>query len=324
MTTPTSLVPPETSSRDSTIESDWGTTLAPTDAPVVFRHSGWARERLLLRAALETANTSWRSLRRFDLCGSDPWVAVDPNDPTRFRLLANNCHSRWCIPCARQRAALISANLRAQVENRPHRFLTLTLKASLAPLADQLDRLYAAFRKLRTTKLWKRTVRGGACVLEVKAPWHRTGWHPHLHIIFDGKYLPQNAVSAEWWRITGDSFIVDVRYLPNNEHVARYVTKYVAKPYSRTVINRPERLVELITALRSRRLVLTFGSWRGFRLTENTDKTEWNALCPLQVLLERVDNGDDAADLVLSQLLRCEPDALRIAGRDPPQEDDPS
>lgn len=38
------------------------------------------------------------------------------------------------------------------------------------------------------------------------------GWHPHLHaIVLLDDWLDQGKLSAEWHRITGDSFIVDVR-----------------------------------------------------------------------------------------------------------------
>lgn len=315
----TSLEPPETNLPDSSRQTPWGTILTSDDPPITYRHSSWKHERKCIRQALVDANVAPRTLARFDMCGSDPWVAVNPNDPTDLTLIANHCHSRWCLPCNRARSFRIAENLRTQLVQQPHRFLTLTLRASSQPLSQQLDRLYDCFRQLRRQPLWKRCVTGGAAVLEVKRSWHANHWHPHLHVVCEGKYMPQADISADWYRITHDSFVVDIRFLRNTNDVAHYVTKYVTKPWSRNVINRPTVLAELVSALRGRRLVLTFGSWRGLVLTRPLEKRVWTSLCPLDSLIDRASQNNADAKLTLAYLLKCVPDALRIAGRALPQ-----
>lgn len=310
--------PPETNLPDAQRESEWGSTLSSDDLSVNFRHSGWLLNRARMRSALVESSISPRTLSRFDLCGSDPWVAVDPNDPSRLTILANHCHSRWCVPCAHDRAARIAANLELLIEHHPHRFLTLTLKHSDTPLSLQLSRLLDSFRRLRRLPFWRNAVSGGAAVLEVKHSHRDNLWHPHLHVLLDSKFLRHQDISAEWFRITGDSYIVDIRLINSHEQAARYMTKYLTKPVPVTVINKPAALSELLEAFRGRRLVLTFGTWRGFPLTRRLDDTEWKALCPLPVLYARYDAGDEAAAETLAALLRCFPDAPHLVTRSPP------
>ena len=309
---------PETNLPDSQRESEWGSTLSSDDSSVVFRHSGWHLNRSRIRKVLSVSAVSPRALSRFDLCGSDPWVAVDPDDPSRFTILANHCHSRWCTPCARDRASRIASNLEQLIQHHPHRFLTLTLKHSDSPLSTQLDRLYDSFRRLRRRPFWSSAVSGGAAVLEVKHSHRDHLWHPHLHVLLDSKFLRHKDISAEWFRITGDSFITDIRLIKDHKHAAHYMTKYLTKPVPITVNNKPSVLTELIEAFRGRRLVLTFGTWRGFPLTRKLDDTDWQALCPLPVLYARYDSGDEKAAETLAALLRCFPDAPHLVSRGPP------
>jgi hypothetical protein len=313
-----SVQPPETNLPTSSRETDWGTTLTSDDPSVTFRHSGWAHDRSRIRSALVEADAPPRSLARFDLCGSDAWVAVDPSDPNNLKVLTNHCHSRWCVPCARDRAATISANLKHYLGNRRHRLVTLTLKHSDQPLSDQLDKIYDCFRRLRTVRVWREHVSGGCAVLEVKHAYHRNEWHPHLHVIIEGTYLPHAELKAAWWKITRDSYIVDIRFLPTTDAVTRYITKYVTKPVPSNLVNRTTALVELVRALRHRRLVLTFGTWRGFRLTKPLDAITWQTLCPLDTLYDRCNAGEPEALAILSQLRRCVPDVDRLTNRSPP------
>ncbi len=317
-TDPSSLEPPETNVPVAHTDTPWGTSIESSDPPVLFRHSGWARIRTKVRAALETNHASPRQLSRFDLCGGDPWVAVDPEDPTRFTLLANHCHSRWCLPCARERGRTIATNLQLKLGDEPTRFLTLTLRSNDGPLRTQLDRLYSAFRRLRSRSIWKRCVTGGAAVLEVKHGWKSARWHAHLHVLFHGSFIAQRVLAALWWKITGDSYIIDIRLLPDSKAAAAYVCKYISKPLSSTIVNKPDALSEFIATCSGRRLVLTFGSWRGCKLTEKIDATEWKSICPLTTLYERFEAGDSDAALIVEALEASNPEAPILAGRAPP------
>lgn len=321
---PTSVHTPEINPQNSEHGSPWGLDDEALSPPVVFRHTGWARVRRLVRQALVDLDTPLRPLRRFDTCGGDPWVVVDEADSSRLAIHSNHCHSRWCTPCSRERAARIVGNLSITLNRGDIRFLTLTMKHSDTPLPDQIDRIYAAFRKLRRAACWTSAVDGGCAVLELKHS-HRTRlWHVHLHCLLDGRFIQREDVQAEWWRITGDSHVIDIRRCHDADHAAHYVVKYITKPVPSSVINKPGQLREMMSAVARRRLILTWGSWRGVRLTEPLDLTAWKSIAPLAELYKRKDAGDLDAYLILSHLETGLPEARILAGRDPPSPaDDP-
>jgi len=262
--------------------------------------------------------TSPRRLSRFDLCGSEPWVARDSADPEHLTILTNHCKSRWCVPCSRERAARIVGNLKLKVAEGRIRFLTLTLKHQDIPLAKQIDRIYACFRKLRKASFWTCHTEGGAAVLEISHGWRDSLWHVHLHCLLQGSFVPHADLKAAWWRITGDSNIVDIRPVHNAEQAASYITKYITKPISRTVIEKAEPLAELITACSRRRLVLTWGTWRGVKLSAPLSTIAWETICPLDVLYQRRDAGDQDAAQLVAHLERLLPDARALVSRGPP------
>lgn len=317
----TSVHPPETNPPDTVVVNDWGSELTSNDNAVTFRHSGWAHHRRKVRAALVEIGTRPRRLARFDLCGSDPWVVVDSEDDANIAIHSNHCHSRWCVPCSRERSARILGNLRAQLSKAPVRFLTLTMRHNDDPLSDQITRLLVSFRRLRRADFWLRAVDGGCAILEIGHAHTSRAWHVHLHCLLQGRFLPHALVKAEWWRITADSNVVDIRPVANAAHAAAYLTKYITKPLSNSVINKPEALAELIAACSRRRLVLTWGTWRGLRLSAKLDTTTWNALCPLDEIFRRSENGDPDAIVIVAELLRQHPDAPRLIGKDPPEPD---
>ena len=302
----------------------WEVAEDTTDPAILFRHSGWKRHRRLVRAALVDLETPPRPLERFDTCGSDPWIVVDESDSTRLAIHSNHCHSRWCTPCSRERAARIVGNLRVKLNDGEIRLLTLTIKHNTRPLPEQIDRIYDAFRKLRRAPFWIESVDGGCAVLELKHS-HTTGlWHVHLHCLLDGTWIDAKDLKAEWWRITGDSFVVDIRECNTAERASHYVTKYVTKPVPNCVINKPEQLREMMSAIARRRLVLTWGSWRGVRLSEPLDATVWKSIASLADVYKRKQAGNLDAYTLLAHLEKILPEVWILAGRDPPNPaDDP-
>lgn len=238
------------------------------EADRLFRHIHWQEQRTLVRKALESAGTSYKILDRFDTCGSHAQVYYQPSED-RYVIRASYCRNRHCQPCAAAKAGVMASNLRRKLNGPPrgrYRFTTLTLKHNTRPLAEQLARLMTSWTKLRKSKLFK-TQFGGAWFLEVKIGEDDL-WHPHLHIISEGFFLPLQELTALWLKITGDSTGVDVRGVRDKDRVSYELTKYVAKSTSRDVWEDPERAVEWICAARGVRSCGTFGIWRRFKLTE--------------------------------------------------------
>lgn len=94
------------------------------------------------------------------------------------------------------------------------------------------------------------------------------GWHPHLHMIAlcEGP-IDQEKLSEEWRELTGDSFIVDARPFREDQEPAeaflevfKYALKFSDLP---TDLN-----VEAYEILKGRRLVASFGVFRGVEVPE--------------------------------------------------------
>ena len=92
----------------------------------------------------------------------------------------------------------------------------------------------------------------------------------HLHVIAEGAYLPATELSAAWHKITGDSFVVDVRSLKSGKDAAYYVSKYVTKGTSVAVWHNIDTAQEWVTATKGVRICSTYGDWRGTAPDRNT------------------------------------------------------
>jgi hypothetical protein len=279
--------------------------VAPPARPqeTAWRHGKWAAKRAVVRRSLERTGASSALLSNFDACGSTA-VAQWSEKLQRRRLSAYYCHCRHCEPCARSKANKIAANLRDRLRDakkNQYRLITLTLKHSDAPLQDQVKRLYACFKRLRHTKAWKSSQDGGAFMLEVK--YNNTGWHPHIHAVVEGGYLDKFQLSSLWHKVTGDSFIVDLRRLDRTQDAAAYVCKYITKGTSDSVWQSDPLAMEYICATRGLRSCNTFGSWRKFPLLQpSNDPKDWQAEDSLVNLLKRSAAGDVVATHILLNL----------------------
>jgi Replication protein len=241
-----------------------------TREELAFRHSGWRAKRLAVWRSLVRLNASSRRLERFSNCGACLHLQRR-DDGQAWRLCSDKCRDRCCVPCGAEKSARIVENLVQHMEAKDMRFVTLTLRHSHTPLHEQIDRLYRCFATLRKRAWWTENVKGGAAFLEVKLS-ERTGlWHVHLHLLVEGDFLLQRKLSTEWLAVTGDSSIVDVRKVADFAHVSRYVVKYVTKPLDASCFADTEKLDEAVTGLKGRRLCLTWGRWRGFRLLKSED-----------------------------------------------------
>ncbi len=289
-----SLDPPQTNvvhSDDCLPEAE----LPLGSAGEAFRHSGWKHDRSRVYAALRSVALSPLRVARFESCGSGARVYRSVTDPDRVVVAPCRCSDRFCVPCSRDRGRIFAQNVLKRVGGDQYRFLTLTLKHRDEALSSTVDRLYRSFRALRATKTWKRHVDGGCAFLETTYNRDFCQWHVHLHALIAGSFYPKRSVEADWLRITGDSFIIDIRLIRGQKQVVQYVAKYAAKPTTNTVLRDSPRLKEAIEAFTGRRLVLTYGAWRGVRLAVKTDPQEWVDCGPLRTVLESYASGEPEA-----------------------------
>lgn len=288
----------------------------PSSLSVTFRHTGWVHNRTLIAAALRRTNQSFSRRQNYANCGSDAYILRSIDQPNLYRLAGSACHDRFCQPCGQERSQSIALNVLELTKTKHIRFLTLTLKASDDPLATQLDKLYDSFSTLRRRSFWKKRVTGGVAFLEFTWSTKSDAWHPHFHILIEGTFLPHRPLSQLWHEITGDSFVVDIRAIKDRRTASRYVTKYASKPFNNTFLNHKEHLDEAITATKGRKLLLTFGTWRGITLIDTPSDGSWEHVAPLETIIVQAAHGDAEARALLRAL--TDRDLTALYERAPP------
>jgi hypothetical protein len=268
-----------------------------------FRHSGWRGHRRRVWDALVACQLPAARLDRFKNCGSQ-LTAEKSEAGDELRIRGSNCHDRFCAPCGVERGERIARNLATHCKDRRLKFVTLTLRHRASALGPQVRRLLRCWRQLRATSFWRHSVAGGAYVIEIKISAATSMWHVHMHVILESRWLPQRRLSEVWHRVTGDSFVVDVRQVADQARGIAYVTKYVGKPIDGSVYSVPDKVQEYILAVRGVRFCGTFGSWRGVQLERtNADTGEWRSLGLLSTILRKAREGD-AASVDLVEALR--------------------
>lgn len=288
-----------------------------------FRHGGWAEDRRRVYDALMSTHQPDRRCDAFANCGSSLYLNRDGDE---LVLTSNHCHDRLCVPCQVARRQLLVKNVTSQITSskRTVRFCTLTLRARECPLKDQLDRITLCFKGLRRREWWKANISGGAFFLEVKLGSGSGAWHVHAHCLVEGSFIDQRTLSSEWHAVTGDSYIVDVRAVPDAARRASYVTKYATKPADATVLRSPDHLQEFVTAIKGKRLFQCFGGWKDFALDDDdAPKRNLTVIGPIESLAARAREGDPSSLRFYEAALRKWPSLSHIFGeaRPPPLDD---
>lgn len=150
--------------------------------------------------------------------------------------------------------------------------VTLTVKDG-PDLRERFQHLHKGQREL-----WKRKQRGRGSVLdcvqgavwsyEVKRGQGSGLWHPHLHMIALSASAPDaEKLASEWHDITGDSFIVDVRPISQDDPASGFVEvfKYAVKFSDQE----PADTVHAWETLAGKRLLGSAGCFRGVDIPED-------------------------------------------------------
>lgn len=264
-----------------------------------FRHSGWQGFRLRVAIAMRSVYASCAAMSAFESCGSSMWILRSTTDGSEYKAVPDYCRSRWCKPCYGARTARLRARLAECLDDKPVRFLTLTLKHSDDSLKDCIDRLYRSFRKLRVSTFWKKRVTGGVALLEIKRGSGSGRWHPHLHCLVQGRYLHYPDLRNEWLLATGDSTNVDIRKVESRSEAIYYVAKYTGKANGMDSSASTEDLSEIIRTLKGRRTVVPYGTWRHFKLLRQEPSDGWRLIGHLnEIQLLALDGDSEAASII--------------------------
>lgn len=150
--------------------------------------------------------------------------------------------------------------------------VTLTVKDG-DDLKERFDHLHKSQKEL-----WKRKSRkyptsldgvvGAVWSYEVKRGKNSGSWHPHLHMIALSESMPDAyELAKEWLDITGDSFIVDVRPISQEDpasgfvEVFKYAVKFSDQP--------PEDTVHAWVTLAGKRLLQPAGAFVGVEVPDS-------------------------------------------------------
>jgi len=251
----------------------------------------------------QTAPLTRKLSNRILGCGAHP-VIWQGETSGRLCISRARCKSRVCPTCGIMRSRKVRDRLTEIMKHMDEpRLLTLTLKATSEPLEDQLKKLNRCWRKVRQRKEGKRHVKGGFQVTEVTWNARTAQWHPHLHIVFDGHWWSQARLADLWENVTGDSRIVDIRVVHGASKIARYITSYISKSQVPTDVP-AGRIGEWAKAVHGARMVQTFGSLHGVKLTgqEEPPKETLGLVCHLVPLMEASSRNDEEATQLIRQL----------------------
>lgn len=296
------LDPIETPVRPDPCSPSVGELHPETGLVATFRHTGWTKRREAIHAALFDARSPEARRTRFGRCGADLWIMRSTIRSDTFKVVTAKCHDRFCSPCTVDRQAVIRRNLETRLAKGRYRFLTLTVRHHHEPLRVLLNHLYASFRKLRQTAHWKDRTDGGVALLELTYNADAHGWHPHLHCILAGRYMDVVILRRSWLSITADSSGVDLSEIRSKPDAIHYVCKYSTKAMPPNVFRERTTLLEALGALSNRRLVLTFGTWKNYRLLEDPKDRGWEAFDSVESLILRRSAGNELASRILSML----------------------
>lgn len=288
-----------------------------------FRHSGWATRRKLIHTALARRYARTSRLEAFENCGSQAWVCRSNETPPRYRIKTNKCRDRFCDPCGREKRNLVAQNVARNLPSNPLRFLTLTIKSTDHDLSTCITKLLSSWSKLRNRAVIRRCIHGGLYFLEITLNEETQQWHPHLHALLQGSYLPIDVVRKHWWSITKDSFICDIRWIKSPGHAVGYITKYASKSIPSKVARNPDKLNEAMIALAGLRTFNTFGAWKSWDLSRcPADDAEWIVVGTLAVVIDEARNGDAECVHALNMLKKydLEPIFTETLTRGPPRE----
>jgi len=210
-----------------------------------------------------------------------------------YRLTFGNfCNNKWLDPLCgiRWSEKAVSEYVKrhevvtAQYPEAKRIFMTLTVKNGkcLAKAYNKLDsslkKMSANIRKARQGKNSSEfgkilgMVGGIEIKRSVRPPYH---WHPHFHaMILASDYLDHSRLRDEWHRMTGDSYIVDLREAAGDTHTFCEILSYSLKVSTMS----PKDVVKAYLLLRGKSMLRSWGCYRGVKIPNELTDEPWENL----------------------------------------------
>lgn len=213
---------------------------------------------------------------RLQACRKYAWF-VQSSVTHKLRVQSSRCKLRWCPICRDVSRMIVTKAVEEWLVIQKYpKMITLTLCHSDDPLDVQIKRIYDCFQKLRRRAYFQRLITGGVWFFQLKFNTATQQWHPHIHCLVAGKFLPQARLKSLWHKITGDSYVVDIRPVKDVEACSTEVARYATSPADITAVSL-ERSLEIFYATKHRRICGSWGSARKLTLrpTALEDTGEW-------------------------------------------------
>jgi hypothetical protein len=189
----------------------------------------------------------------------------------------NSCSVRVCPHCCCRRSRVLAARIDKFLVGREQaslRYVVLS-ERNTEDIAVGMALLWESWTRLRRSVRWKRKVKGCIVALEVTYNREEDTWHPHLNVLFEGEYFPQQELRQLWIEATqhrGEIVWISAVNQGTTQEMIKYVTKL-----SDLVGNAPA-LDRLLTAVHKKRFVRTYGSFYGLSVADEDNPAQSH--CP--------------------------------------------
>lgn len=141
-------------------------------------------------------------------------------------------------------------------------------------LKEGVADLWKSWTSLRRSKRWKGKVKGCIVALEVTYNREEGTWHPHLNVLMEGEYFPFEELNQAWIKASegrGQTSFIRAA----DEGTVRELIKYVTKVSD--LLEEPRALDEFLSAVKSARLIRTYGTFFGI---PTSDEEHPGVECP--------------------------------------------
>jgi hypothetical protein len=188
----------------------------------------------------------------------------------------NSCSVRVCPHCSHRRSKMLATRTQEfTVSKTGLRYVVLAERNS-DNLQEGIASLWESWTRLRRSVCWKRKVQGCIVALEVTYNREEGTWHPHLNVLVEGEYFPFEELNKAWIEATehrGHTSFIRAADQNTVFELIKYVTKIT------DLLDNPKALDEFLTASYGRRLIRTYGTFRGLSLTDEENPQE-RGQCP--------------------------------------------
>lgn len=186
----------------------------------------------------------------------------------------NSCSCRVCPHCAHRRAKMLGERIKAFVVGKDDlRYLVLAEK-NCRSLKQGIESLWKAWTVLRRSVRWKAKVKGSIAVLEVTYNKRNRTWHPHLNVLMQGEYFPFAELNQLWVKATrgkGRTTHIQKAGAGTVDELLKYTLKVAERTGEETfrlVFDEPAALDEYLSATHGARLLRSYGTFRGIKLSD--------------------------------------------------------